>query len=276
VPGATAGADSLTVTLMMGGTSIYTSPRIPVMVTHVPTALESGDTLFYSERSHDTNDVPSSTAQLHKWIVLQTGGNAYGRDNVTQIQESIYDATGVVVVSMDTLYFSAASDGSIYQYNVLHILLSRIDNGSAFVGDVPEQWVKICDTKAPAGTTWSGISPDSIVISSVTLPGAPFPVDITFHMTGKSAGSHTESTLAGDFMVYHADHSLKVKITVSGLSTIQLMDDSIAASTDYSEVIGLVRTYLEGRNLTVKLGTQTAEQAVLGFDMPIVDVRRRK
>lgn len=275
VSGVDSGQTTMTVALSKGGTTIYTSPAIPITIIHTPTSLEKGDTLVYGFRDRDTNDAPTGSTMKREWHVMQTGIAAYGRDNVTEIVELQYDASGTSVLARDTIYYSVAPDGSVYQYNLLHDLLARIDQGEAFVTQVPEQWVKITDTQAPSGTTWSAITPDSITITDLAIPGVPVNVDVVFRMSATHDGARSVVTPAGTFNGVRTTHRLQVKLRLAGPIPITILDDAVAATFDYIPVVGLLSQTLQGKNLVASLGGQEVAQAVRGFEMSLEVVRRR-
>lgn len=276
VSGLTRGTTMMTVTLQKNGTAIYTSPAIPITVAHVPSSLESGDTLTYDFRDRDTNDTPTGPTMKRSWFVLGTGLTLHGRDNVTEILEIRYDASGTTETGRDTIYYSTAGDGSVYQYNILHKLLGRIEGGEVFLPEIPEQWVKITSTQAASGATWSAITPDSIKLTSVTLSGVPFPVDITFRMMARHDGAQQLSSSAGAFSGVRTTHTLSVKIALSGSIPITVLNDVVTATFDYAPVVGIVRQTLQGKNLVASLGGQDVVQPVLGYETSLTVVKRKK
>lgn len=269
------GSTSITIRLTKGGTTIYTSPAIPVVIKPVYTSLQTGDTVSYSFRDRDTNNAPSGPPLKRDWFVLRTGATVFGRDNVTEILEIQYDASGVTEFNRDTIYYSIAGDGSVYQYNLLHDLLMRIEQGAAFIPQVPDQWVKLTNTQAAAGTIWSAITPDSIKLTNISLSGSPLPVDVVFRMNASHDGSSSMTTPAGTFTGARTRHTLQVRIALSGSIPIQVLNDSVNAQFDYASTVGLLSQTLQGKNLVASLAGQDVVQAILGYEMMIAMVKRR-
>lgn len=275
ISGLMRGSTTMTVTLQKSGAAVYTSPAIPITVKHVPANLETGDTLTYDARDRDTNDMPSGQTTKRNWHVIRTGASLFGRDSVTEILEITFDASGTNELGRDTLYYSIAADGSVYQYNLLHDLLGRIEGGEVFAGDIPAQWVKITSTQAAAGATWSAITPDSIKLSNVTLSGVPFPVDITFRMSASHNGPQQVTSPAGTYTGVRTTHTLNVKIALSGSIPLTVLNDAVTATFDYASSVGIVRQTLQGKNLVASLGGQDVAQPVLGYEITLTGVKRK-
>lgn len=273
--GLTRGTTTMTVTLTKNGSAVYTSPAIPITVTYTPSSLEEGDTLSYDFRDRDTNDMAIGPTMKRKWFVLRTGLTLHGRDSVTEILEIQYDPSGATETGRDTIYYSSSADGSVYQYDLLHDLLARIQGGDIFASQISQAWVKITSTQAAAGSNWSAITPDSIKLTNVSLNGVPFPVDITFRMMASHDGAQQLIIPTGTFSGVRTTHTLSVKVVLSGSIPITVLNDAVRATFDYTPIVGMVRQTLQGKNLVASMAGQDVAQPVLGYEMNMTGVRRR-
>jgi hypothetical protein len=277
VTGVRVGSANLILKLLKAGSTIYTSASIPITVTRPAAAFDAGDTLSYTYYDRDTlNQNDPSSKKVRKWFVVEGSLSIYGRTNVSKIYEVTYDAAGANELGRDTIYMEVAADGAVYQYNYLHVLLKRISGGESFITQIPDQWVKVGDVKSTGAATWSSITPDTIKLKSISLPGIPLPIDVVFTMVASHKGTRSVTVPAGAYnSVFHTDHSLRLKINLSGAIPVPVLNDSLNATFDIASNLGIVRQTLDGKNLVASALGQTIPQPVLGYEGELTVVARK-
>jgi hypothetical protein len=172
-----------------------------------------------------------------------------------------YQSDGVTAVgAADTFEFHSATDGKFSQFNLLKAVVKRIPSADAFLGDVPERWVQVGDTKTTGTTTWQSIE-GGPVTDTVVILSQQTVVKLSIPATHKGKQSITvpSGTYANS---YHTDH----KVLIDVKSTLLNASDTLSLSYDIAPAIGVVRQSLGSRTFSA-----TAQQ-VPGFDMELVSI----
>jgi hypothetical protein len=264
VHGLKAGNTTATFKLTKGSTTLFTSSPIPIVVTAPITAFKAGDTITYDYYDHDpsTNERVATSRRDRKWIVLENGLSIYGRTNVTSVLDITYTGGGTEF-ERDTLYFQKADDGSVWQYDLVRQTILHVQDGDLFAASLPARWVKFTTTASTSATAWSSIEGDSIAVPNISAGGAN--VDVLMRDNASHKGTQSTTVAAGTYAdALHTDHALKIIAKLSGIG-LQVINDSLGGSIDYSARDGVLRQKLDSRTLTATLGALT----VAGYDMEL-------
>ncbi len=258
------------------GTS-YTSAAIPIVVRPAVMGLAKGDTATFNYRDRDTmNNVVPGSERKRTWIVDEAGLSLYGKTNVSRVYQRTYDASGTTVATTDTLYLVTETDGSVYQYDYLRVLLSRVSDGGSFSASLPALWVKLTNVNLTTAATWSSLPVDSQVVKNVTPPGIPTSLDVTFRLAGTHRGAQSATVPAGTYAgAVHTDHALKLVVKLSTLP-ITALTDSLMIHCDAAANDGVLRLALDSKTLVANVLTATQALPVSGFEMELVGVARKK
>ncbi len=277
VRGHKAGTTTATLKLMKGATTVYTSAPITITVTgtSVEAAFQVGDTMTYNFYDRDTTSGSpriESSKSKRMWVVLDNNLTFQGRTNVTRILNITYSASGSEF-SRDTIYIQKDNDGSIWQYDYLYQMVLRVETGEALGNSLPREWAKISSTSTTA-LSWNGLMQDSLLIEDVPLVGG-----LSSNAALRFSGTHRGSqplTVGGNSYAdaLHTDQTLKFKFVLPALGNLQVINDSLAASVDFSPSYGIVRESFDSRILTASLAGQMMSLPVRGYEMELVSYVR--
>lgn len=276
VRGKKAGTTTATIKVQRGTTTDYTSAAITINVSPAVRGLALGDTATFLFTDRDSLNQPISSSQKRKvWVVVEAGLSLYGKTGVSRIIETTYDMAGGVLET-DTLYQQTDTDGSVYVYDYLRMLLGRVVDGAAFDSALPALWVKISNVNLTGGATWNSLPVDSQVVKNVTTSGLPTALDITFRLAGTHRGTQSSTVPAGTFAAaVRTDHALKLVVKPSSLP-ITALNDSLIIHCDADAGSGILRQTLDSKTLVAKVLTVTQALPVAGFEMALESLKRKR
>lgn len=276
VRGKKAGTTTATIKVQRGATTDYTSAAITINVSPAVRGLALGDTATFVFTDRDSLNQPVASSRKRKmWVVAEAGLSLYGKVGVSRIIETTYDMAGGVIET-DTLYQQTDTDGSVYVYDYLRLLLGRVVDGAAFDSALPALWVKITNVNLTGGATWNSLPVDSQVVKNITTSGLPTALDITFRLAGAHKGTQSSTVPAGTFATaVRTDHALKLIVKPSSLP-ITAVNDSLIIHCDAEVASGILRQTLDSKTLVAKVLTVTQTLPVAGFEMELESIKRKK
>jgi hypothetical protein len=227
-----------------------------------------GDKFTYNYYPRGTDNQNQTTSkQVKVWTVLSSGQTIGGRSGVSVIGEDTYQSDGTTSTGEhDTLYFQAAADGKLYQYNLMRSVVKRIQGAGAFLDSVPAAWIEISESKTKTATTWSSTG-GSPLRDTVTAPVVG-QVRITLSMDAIHTGTQSVTVPKATYTdAVHTDQKVVVDIKSQLLNS----NDSLMLHYDVSAKDGIVRQMLDSKAVNL---TGSAID-VPGFDMQLVSVTRK-
>jgi|GEM_PF-1275839 len=277
VHGHKAGSTTATLKLMKGATTVYTSAPITITVTgtSVEAAFQVGDTMTYNFYDRDTTSGSpriESSKSKRTWVVLENNLSYEGRTNVTKILNITYSTSGSEF-SRDTIYIQKDNDGSVWQYDYLYQLVLRVETGEALGNSLPREWAKISSTSTTA-LSWNGLTKDSLTIENIPLVGG-LNSNAVLRFSGSHRGSQPLTIGANSYAdALHTDQTLRFNFVLPALGNLTVINDSLAASVDFSPSYGIVRESFDSRILTASLAGQMMSLPVRGYEMEMVSYVR--
>lgn len=216
---------------------------------------------YNSYTLNEANTRETASKQVKVWTVMQINQNIGGQSGVAVIDEQTFDAAGTTPIgARDTFYLRAASDGKVYQYNLLRSVVKRIPGAEVFVDSVPAGWIQISNTASTGATTWSATG-GAPVTGTVTLLGAP--ITITLSMPATHAGTQSVTVPKGTIAnSVHTDH----KVILALNSQLGSGTDTLGLAYDFSSTEGLVKQKLPSTQVSLAV----INQMVPGFEMELV------
>lgn len=216
---------------------------------------------YNSYTRNEANVRDNSSKQVKVWTVMQINQTMGGQTGVAVIDEQTFDATGTTPTgARDTFYLRTATDGKVYQYNLLRSVVKRIQGAEMFVDSVPAGWIQISNTSATGATTWSATG-GSPVSGTVTLLGAPITINLS--MPATHAGTQSVTVPKGTISnSVHTDHKVIIGLT----SPLGNGTDSLSLGYDVSSTEGIVRQTLASKQISLAV----INQMVPGFEMELV------
>jgi len=227
---------------------------------------KQNDQFTYNYYTRDaSNQRDESTKQVKVWTIIDVNQTVGGRNGVTVIAEQTFQADGVTpTAERDTFYIQTASDGRIYQYNLLRSVVKRIPGAAAFIDSVPPAWIQIGNTGATTATTWSATG-DGPVTAEVSIIGIATNISLTMNAMHKGTQSVTvpKGTITNSV---HTDHD----VIVAASTQFGGSSDTLRVAYDISSTEGIARQTLGTRTITLL----SLNQMVPGFDMELVSAVR--
>ncbi len=225
-------------------------------------SFKQNDKYTYNFYTRDENNQRNGDSkQVKVWTVMQVNETVGGRSGVTVIDEQTFAADGVTPTGeRDTFYLQTASDGKIYQYNLLRSVVKRIPGAEIFIDSVPPAWIQISNTSITGTSAWeaTGSSP---VSGTVSVLGFPTTITLTMPATHKGTQSVTvpKGTIANSV---HTDH----QATIAASNQFGSSKDSLGVGYDISSTEGIVRQTLTSKTVALL----SLDQPVPGFEMELV------
>ena len=280
VKGKQAGSTTATFSLSKNNSVVYTSSPVTIRVNAVAVAAgwQVGDTLIYDYYDRDTmNKKQAQFKKTRLWTVLRADISLDGRDKVSEILEVTYDTTMQNEFDRDTLYLTIASDGSIYQYDLLRKLLERVEGGNAFSSNLQPLWVRVSSPNTAGAAAWSSIGVDSLYVPNITAPGIPTSLNAIFWMNASHKGTQSVTVPAGIFPnAVRTDHMLRLNVKIAGSIPLTILNDSIPTRIEASAREGILYHSFDSKKLVASVpGVLTQILPVTGFDMELKAVKRK-
>lgn len=275
ITGLKAGTTTVKFTLRAGAGTAFTSNAIPVTVNPGVRGLAMGDTATFNYYDRDSVNQRVTASQMTRtWTPLAVGMNVFGKTNVTLIKQETRTLAGSVV-AVDSVYMLFDADGSVYQYDLLRMLLSRTSSGTSFSDKLEPLWVKISNVNKTGNDTWKSFGSDSQEVKNLTVDGIPLAVDLTFRMNAAHRGTHALTVPAGNYAdAVHTDHTVGLMVKPSSLP-VTALNDSLMVRMDLSPRDGVIREVFESKTLVAKVLTATQELPVTGFEMELTAIKRK-
>ncbi|MEO5931411.1 MAG: hypothetical protein ABIR47_15870 [Candidatus Kapaibacterium sp.] len=244
------------------------TPTNPTPTTADTLKFSQGDKFTYNYYPRGTDNQNQTTSkQVKVWTVLSSGQTIGGRSGVSVVGEDTYQSDGTTATGEhDTLYFQAAADGKLYQYNLMRSVVKRIQGAQVFLDSVPAAWIEISESKTKTATTWSSTG-GAPLRDTVTAPVVG-QVRITLSMDAAHTG--TQSVTVPKATYTDAVHTNQ-KVVVDIQSQLLNSNDSLMLHYDVSAKDGIVRQILDSK--AVSLTGSPID--VPGFDMQLVSVTRK-
>lgn len=218
---------------------------------------------YYTRNSDNQRD--ASTKQVKIWTVTSVDQSVGGRTGVAVIAEQTFQADGTTPTGeRDTFYLQTASDGKIYQYNLLRSVAKRIPGAEIFVDSVPPAWIQISNTAATSATTWSATG-GAPVSGTVSVLG--FSTTITLAMNASHKGTQSvtvpKGTMTGSV---HTDHA----VGITAATQFATSSDTLTVGYDVSATEGIARQFLNSKTVSLL----SSDRPVPGFEMELVSAVR--
>jgi hypothetical protein len=226
-----------------------------------------GDKFTYDRYTRDaSNQKDPASKETVVWTVLKANQTIGGRSGVSVVVEQAYMTDGTTPNGdADTLYFQSATDGKLYQYNLLRSVVKRIPGAQIFVDSVPPRWIQISDTKSSSAGSWVALD-GGLVRDTISLLGTSLAID--FNMLASHKGTQAITVPKGSYTnSVHTDHSVIIGIA----SQLVNSRDTLTLGYDVSPTDGIVHQSLGSKSINV-----VSAQQVPGFDLELKSVARKQ
>ena len=243
----------------------------------------AGDKFTYNYYERDESGARvESSKEVVVWTVLRSGLDTLGQNEVVEIQETRYDASGVTVTDSSKIYYSIYQ-GELSQYNLFQTVIARFGGQadlSAYVKDLNNSWVTVNSTKdANARVLQSNSNIINQTLQNFTVAGFQFDLKLKLGINSQHQGrgeltvpTKTYSTAySTDDWVYVNATNVDAIPALSLPANSTIINDSVLIHYDVDVNDGILRQTMDSKKVSVG---GFIEQPVNGYEMELTAVER--
>lgn len=237
----------------------------PVVPVNPYMKFAAGDTFkfdYYDRDSAGTRQ--DASKQVIVWAVVRADLDTLGKDGVTEIVETRYDATGTTQTGSSKIYVLANGQGEFHQYDLMRTVMDRFSGGvdlSAYLDSIPKVWVQVGDTKSASAVEIEDLAAGMVftkTLNDVTVASFTFDAQIKMGIRSQHLGKTSVTVPAGTYAsAYSTDNFVRVNLSnvdaISGVipAGTVLVNDSVNVHYDLDVEDGPVRQQIESKALLV-------------------------
>lgn len=240
----------------------------PVVPVNPYLKFTTGDTFEFDYYDRDlTGARQDASKQVIVWAVVRTDLDTLGKDGVTEIVETRYDATGTTQTGSSKIYVLANGQGEFHQYDLMRTVMDRFSGGvdlSTYLDSIPKVWVQVGDTKSASAVEIEDLAAGALItkaLNDVTVATFTFDAQIKMGIRSQHLGKTSVTVPAGTYAsAYSTDNFVRVNLSNTTPITVgpitlppgsTLVNDSVNVHYDLDVEDGPIRQQIESKALLV-------------------------
>ena len=237
----------------------------PVVPVNPYMKFAAGDTFNFDYYDRDSTGArQDASKQVIVWAVVRTDLDTLGKDGVTEIVETRYDATGTTQTGSSKIYVLANGQGEFHQYDLMRTVMDRFSGGvdlSAYLDSIPKVWVQVGDTKSASAIQIQDLAAGTLInktLKDVTVSTFTFDAQIKMGIRSQHLGKTSVTVPAGTYASAYSTDNF-VRVNLSNVDEIPplipagtvLVNDSVNIRYDLDVEDGPIRQQIESKALTI-------------------------